>query len=1017
MAFSNSDRGGPDMTRLRSRQRLGVAMMLVVGAVFVFGPALAATTGGLRGTVRDAATGEPIGLATVTIPELKRGATTDAQGNYFVINLPPGRYTVRVALLGFIPQVREGVEISADFNTTVDFSVQSTVLQDVAAVEVRGERPLIQPDVTTTTKFIGGEEIQNQPLRGYQDAVAQQSGVVNFKQNIDNEANNNNTLIIRGGRPNEVAYYVDGFSQQDPLTGVSTTSINTDAISEVVVQAGGFNAEYGRINSGVINVITREGSERYFGSLEAVTDNLAGDWINTPQYDNNIYAAAVGGPLTPSITNVTFYLSGERRFNRDRSPSAVTDEIFHASQPDLFEDGVLPVNSTALWSGMGKLAWKPSPLQTLRLGGTVNTENWQQYLNAYRFNLDHAPRYEDKNWSVYTNWNHSLSDRAYYELKANIFTTERTRGDGVHFDDLEGYSRPEGNATFDPNEAIFWYGDDGPTGAHVFDDYLKRKSTYTGFAANYANQMSKSFQLKAGGDYQRHTLRYYNHYFPTQLHVPLNSTYDAGEPYTDTNQNGIHDAGEPFTDTNIANFRDADRYGYDALGNEIDGGDTFTDANGNGAYDLTEPFQDTNGNGVFDDPLDEPKHPQVASLYVQGKYEQLGLVVNAGLRWDYLTPATEALRSDTRPLDPDGVNDSRLQEGDLEDSKVYNRLSPRLGVGFPVSEQTLVHVNYGKFFQQPNLQDLYVSYAFLEHKIRTGGYFVGFGNPNLLPEETTAYELGLQHTPSDRSRIQATAYYKDVKNLVEITNIPSTPNSFSSYRNRDFATIKGLDMSYTMRRTGNIAVNANYSLSWANGTGSVSQSQRNIAWTADETPKQTSPLAYDQRHKFSFNFDYRYGKGEGPLWGGTRFLEDAGINILFNAASGTPYTPARTFNEITLAAVASEPTGPLNSRYGPWSWTVDAKVSKSLTVARQNLDLYLWVLNIFDRENVIDVYSSSGSSRTTNFLNTPQGEAYLATNADTYGEEEAANRYRLGELDPNLFGIPRMVRFGAKLSF
>jgi len=670
-----------------------------------------------------------------------------------------------------------------------------------------------------------------------------------------------------------------------------------------------------------------------------------------------------------------------------------------------------------------KLSWKPSPLQTLRFGGTVNNEDWQQYINAYRFNLTHSPRYEDKNWSLYTNWNQSLNDRSYYEVKANIFTTERVRGDGVYFDDLVGYSRPDGNPRFDQNEAVFWYGPNDldsngdPTGEHVFDDFLHRKSSYWGFAANYANQMTKGFQLKAGGDYQYHTLRYYNHYFPVQLHVPLNGAYDVGEPYSDTNGNGLHDTSEPFTDTNIANYRDADRYGYDAVGNEIDGGDTFTDANGNGAYDTTEPFNDSNGNGLYDDPLDGPKHPKVASLYVQGKYEQLGLVVNAGLRFDYLTPATEALRSDTRPLDPDGVNDSRLQQGDLEDSKVYNKLSPRLGVGFPVSDQTLVHVNYGKFFQQPNLQDLYVSYAFLEHKIRTGGYFVGFGNPNLLPEETTAYELGIQHTPGDRSRIEATAYYKDVKNLVEITNIPSTPNSFSSYRNRDFATIKGIDLGYTMRRTSNIALNANYSLSWANGTGSVSQSQRNIAWTADETPKQTSPLAFDQRHKFSFNFDYRYGSGQGPLWGGTRFLENAGINLLFNAASGTPYTPTKIYNEITLAAVAVEPTGSLNSRYGPWTWSVDAKLSKAVTVARQNLDLYLWMTNIFDRENVVDVYTSSGSARTTNFLNTPEGEAFVAANADTYGEGRVAERYRLGELDPTLFSVPRMVRFGAKLSF
>jgi hypothetical protein len=287
------------MTRPRTRQRLGVAGILWATALFVFGPAWAGTTGQISGTVRDAASGEPIGLASVTIPELKRGSTTDTQGNYFIINLPPGAYTVRIALLGYVPQVREGIQVFPDFNTDLDFSMESTVLKDVAPVEVTAERPLIQKDVTTTTKFLSSEEMANQPLRGYQDAVAQQSGVVNFKLNIDNEAQNNNTLIIRGGRPNEVAYYVDGFSQQDPLTGVSTTAINNDAVDEIVVQAGGFNAEYGRINSGVINVVTREGADRYFGSIEGITDNLSGDWINTNNFDNNIYGASIGGPLTP----------------------------------------------------------------------------------------------------------------------------------------------------------------------------------------------------------------------------------------------------------------------------------------------------------------------------------------------------------------------------------------------------------------------------------------------------------------------------------------------------------------------------------------------------------------------------------------------------------------------------------------------------------------------------------------------------------------------------------------------
>lgn len=976
------------MKRLRSRRWLGVAMLSMAGAFFISSAASAGTSGQISGTIRDGKTGDPLAMVSISIPELKRGAVSDAEGNFFIVNLPSGKYSIRASLLGFVPQMRSEVQVFPDFVTKLDFTMESTVLQNVKEVEVKAERPLIQKDVTGTTKFLGGDDIRNQPLRGYQDAVAQQSGVVNFKLNIDNEANNQNTLIIRGGRPNEVAYFVDGFSQQDPLTGNSTTRITSDAIEEVVVQAGGFNAEYGRINSGVVNVVTKEGAEQYFGSAEAVSDFLG---LGAESRDNNIYSFSLGGPWTPNFKKGSFYFSGERQYNTDRNPSSVTEDMVYSQQPNsMFADGELPSNSSSSWSTVGKITYKPSPLKTLKLGGTWNHEDWQQYLNSYRFDLNHAPRYEDNNQSIFATWNHSLNSSSYYEVKGNYFLTERTRGDGVYFDNLHGYSRPSGNPTYDPSEALFWYGSNDASGEHVFDDFLHRKSQYVGVAVNYANQTSKDFQLKAGGDYQKHKLRYYDHYFPVQL-------YDA---------NGNPD-----------NIRDVDHYGYDALGNEIDGGDTFTDSNGNGSYDVGEPFNDSNKNGIYDDPLDKPKTPTVASLYVQGKYERLGLVLNAGLRYDYLTPSTQALRSETAPLDPDNLNDGRLQPTDLEDSKVYNRLSPRLGVGFPVSDQTLVHVNYGQFFQQPNLQDLYVSYAFLEHKLRTGGYFVGFGNPNLKPEQTTAYELGISHTPTDRSKIEATMYYKDVKDLVEITNIPSSPNAFSSYQNRDFATIKGLDLAYTLRRVGLVSMTANYSLSWAMGTGSVSQTQRNIAWTASQTPKMSQPLAFDQRHKFAMNFDFRYDKSQGPTLGGRKFLENAGLNILLNAASGTPYTPTEVYNEVTLANVATQPIGPLNSRYGPWTFQVDAKLNKMVPVAGQNLELYVWALNIFNRDNVTNVYTGTGSAATTNFINTPAGEAFLAQNAGTYGGDVAKERYQLAETDPTLHSIPRMVRFGARVNF
>jgi outer membrane receptor protein involved in Fe transport len=287
---------------------------------------------------------------------------------------------------------------------------------------------------------------------------------------------------------------------------------------------------------------------------------------------------------------------------------------------------------------------------------------------------------------------------------------------------------------------------------------------------------------------------------------------------------------------------------------------------------------------------------------------------------------------------------------------------------------------------------------------------VGFGNPNLKPERTTAYEIGIAHTPTERSRIEAAAYYKDVKDLVEITNIPSSPNAFSSYQNRDFATIKGLDLAYTLRRVGHTTMTASYSLSWAMGTGSVSQTQRNIAWTADQVPKIATPLAFDQRHKFSWNLDYRFAKGEGPGWHGNHLLENAGLNVLVNAGSGYPYTPTRIYNEVTLASVAAQPIGPINSRYGPWTIQMDLKANKDVNVAGQSLDFYVLVLNVFNRDNVRTVYSGTGSAETTDFLDTPEGQS-------TYSTADAQRQFRLAEQSPTLHDIGRLIRFGAKLSF
>ena len=201
--------------------------------------------------------------------------------------------------------------------------------------------------------------------------------------------------------------------------------------------------------------------------------------------------------------------------------------------------------------------------------------------------------------------------------------------------------------------------------------------------------------------------------------------------------------------------------------------------------------------------------------------------------------------------------------------------------------------------------------------------------------------------------------------------------------------------------------------SFAAGTGSVSNTQRNIAWVGTETPKQTAPLDFDQRHKLSMNVDWRLNKGEGPTWGKWKFLEQTGINALFNVASGTPYTPTKVYNEVTLAAVASEPEGPLNSRYGPWSVTLDLKASRSFAMGSTNWEAFVWGLNVLDNQNPIGVYTSTGTPVSTDWLNTDDGQAYLANTASKNG----AALYDLATNNPNLYSNPRLIRFGVRTSF
>src|SRR5262249_53748098 len=464
-------------------------------------------------------------------------------------------------------------------------------------VRIEATRPLLQKDATGTTRFLSADDIQKLPTRGYKDAAAQQTGVVNFQKQIDVESSNSPTLIVRGGRPNETAYYVDGFSQQDPLTGTSSTAINNDAIQEVVLLTGGFAPEYGRVMSGAVNVITREGGKKYSGGLEGVTDALAGNWIGANKTDYNIYGANLGGPLFPKFERLTFYASGERRWQRDRSPGFISDVTKSFYEAHGLSGDHTPMNSSSSWIYQGKLAYQLTDKMTLRGGALGSKDDWREYLHPYLLDLAHTPRYEDLNQSYFATFNHVISNRTYWNLGFNWNDTQRKRGDGVYFDDLSKYYISP-NPRFDQEVPLFY------RNGHVWDDYLQRHSSYYGVQAAYTSQVDAHNQIKAGGDFQRHTLRFFDHYFPTRL---------GGDT------------------PDLSNW---DGYGYDIR--------VHYDAAG--IVDRVDLVEND------DNAKDGPKHPKTWALFAQDKYEREGVIVNGGLRFDYINVDTPALKDDRAPL-------------------------------------------------------------------------------------------------------------------------------------------------------------------------------------------------------------------------------------------------------------------------------------------------------------------------------------------------------------------------------
>jgi outer membrane receptor protein involved in Fe transport len=647
----------------------------------------------------------------------------------------------------------------------------------------------------------------------------------------------------------------------------------------------------------------------------------------------------------------------------------------------------LPNNSLSGWSYQGKIDYDFNPNVKLSLTGNGSVDNWREYRQEWALNSDHGPRYEDKNLGLNAKITHTLNANTFYNLSASYFKTSRLRGDGVVFDDYEAYERKyewgDGeiddvvNPEYDdfdmfwvPSEEITVISDPDTTidgtdtlitrdtvvldEASYYAGYLDRRASYIGFKGDLNSQVNDNHTIKTGFDFQYHTLRYFRN-------------LDATKGFQETRVN---------------------RYGFDEVGNTADP-DGF---------------------------MNDTKHPINLGLYVQDRFEWKGMVVNAGLRFDYFDYRAKRVIDPVNPFKEEDL--TKLDEADLENTEKFSRVSPRLGISFPVSPKTQMYINYGKFYQRPDLDKLYVGYDFWEARVTAGSYFP-FASPNLEPEKTTQYEVGITQQLGDNVALTIGAYYKDVEDLTQIeTFIEVDPSirSYSVFDNIDYGTIKGVDIALNMRRTRHLRLDLKYTLSYATGTGSYAQSAYVINWSNPKNPiKTTHPLDYDQRHNLTGVFDWQWGAKEGPKLGETFLLENTSLNVLMYALSGTPYTPTYPYDEATESAVRPDPRGPINSARKPWNFSIDLQFERAFTVGNFTLKPYVMVRNLLDWENEIGVYESTGEPDQTGFLNTEAGQTNVQ-NAIADGTDYI-ERYELKQHNATNYSIPRMVWFGLRVSF
>jgi CarboxypepD_reg-like domain/TonB dependent receptor-like, beta-barrel/TonB-dependent Receptor Plug Domain len=801
--------------------------MKIFSAIFVscflVSNLFASTTGKLAGGVIDSDTNEPLTGVNIYLEGTNIGAATDLDGIYSIINVQAGTYTLVASYIGYSEKRVKNIKINIDLTTTINIELSEASLTSETIV-ITAPKNIVVKDISNSQSVMQVQEIESLPVTTLNQALSIQAGV----------ELTSNGIIIRGGGVNETSLIMDGFSLNDERGYNPYPSLSLVSVDEVQVQTGGFNAEYGQARSGLVNVITKEGSKvEYNLSVNTQYSAPAQKNFGNSIYDKNSY---FNRPyLDPEVAwtgtdNGAWDIDTRKQYKSFRGWNSVAHETLSDDDPtndltpegaqklyrwqhrrdgqidkadytfDLGFGGPLPFSSTL---GDGRFYFSYTDLREMFIF-PLSRDNYGDRQGQIKITSDLTNTRkltisglygETRSVSPY-NWTTTPNGFVLRSTSQVANLLNSSTGSSILY--MPGYFSP--STIYRSSIGI------------KLNETINSNSFYE-VSLQYKNSKYNTYKTK-----DRDTEKKYEPvpgYFTDEApfgYMGFDDPGIAGMSMGGWMNNGRDDSRVSTWNLNLSYSLNANNNNLFKTGLQI----TYNN------YDIKSTSVNPSNNFWNRSQLFKVS-PYRIGAYLQDKMEFEGFIANIGLRFDYSASNTKQYELTKYDKFYSEEKGSLIEEeAPFKDSKPVFAISPRLGISHPISTNSKLYFNYGHFRSEP------VSSVRFRIQRESSGLVKRMGNPGLDLEKTIAYELGFEQNLSDMFLIKVAGYYKDITKQTDWVyyrslngavqyNI-SENNNYEDIRGFEFTLSKQagswisglLNYTYDVRTSGYFGVKENY---------------------------------------------------------------------------------------------------------------------------------------------------------------------------------------------------------------